>query len=90
MVYECEDYDKVCTKKEYLRDHMKLKHSKKQSLKCVKCDKHFANKLSLKQHLYDVHPSKLHSCSFCGSSFKASTIKYLDFIINLCVYMEYF
>jgi uncharacterized C2H2 Zn-finger protein len=77
MVYKCENCDKVYKRKDSLRDHIKLKHSKVQSLKCVKCDKHFLNKRSLTQHLYKVHPTKLHSCTFCVSSFKASR-KYLD------------
>ncbi len=72
MVYECDNCDKVFKKKEYLRKHIKLKHSKLQSLQCDKCDKHFINKLSLQQHVRQVHPSKLHFCTFCGSSFKAS------------------
>ncbi len=72
MVYRCEDCDKLCKTKVSLRQHNNLKHSKSQPIKCVKCDKHFSNKLSLKQHLYGVHPSKLHSCTFCGLSFKAS------------------
>ncbi len=80
MVYKCDNCDKLCKTKVSLRQHNKLKHSKNQLIKCVKCNKYFPNKLSLKKHLYNVHPSKLHSCSFCGSSYKAST-KYLDFII---------
>ncbi len=62
--------------KDSLRGHIKLKHSAIESLQCAKCDKHFENKNSLKRHLHNVHPSKLHSCTFCGSSFKASR-KYL-------------
>ncbi len=77
MVYKCENCDKVYKTKDFLRGHIKLKHSAIKSLQCAKCDKHFENKNSLKRHLYNVHPSKLHSCTFCGSSFKASR-KYFD------------
>ncbi len=79
MVYKCEDCDKEYKTKDGLRIHINLKHSRVQSLQCVKCDKHFLHKYSLTQHLYNVHPSRLHSCAFCGSSFKAST--YWDKII---------
>ncbi len=79
MVYKCEDCDKVYKKKDSLRQHTELKHSTIQSLQCVKCDKRFVNKYKLRKHVYQVHPSKLHSCSFCGSSFKASR-KYLDYM----------
>ncbi len=72
MVYKCDDCDKDYKTKKYLRQHIKMKHSRIESLQCVKCDKHFLNKYSLKQHLHRSHPSKLHSCTFCGSSFKAS------------------
>ena len=73
MVYKCEDCNKEYKKKDSLRVHIKIKHSRSvQSVQCVKCDKLFLNKYSLQKHLYKVHPSKLHSCTFCGSSFKAS------------------
>ncbi len=83
MVYKCDDCVEVYKTKDSLREreHIKIKHSKIQSVQCAKCDKHFVNKYLLKRHLYNVHPSKLHSCTFCGSSFKASR-KYLYFIIN--------
>ncbi len=75
MVYKCEDCDKVYKEKVGLRVHIKIKHSASvQPIQCVKCDKYFSNKFSLKHHLRKVHPSKLHSCTFCGSSFKASVI----------------
>ncbi len=78
MVYECgKCTNKTYKKKNSLQKHIKIKHSKNQSLRCSKCDKYFSNKYSLQQHFYSVHPSKLHSCSFCGSSYKASK-KYLD------------
>jgi hypothetical protein len=81
MGYQCKKCDKKYKKKDYLREHIQIKHSKVQSLKCAKCDKHFVNKYSLKWRLCRVHPSKakLHCCSFCGSNFKASW-KYVDFI----------
>ncbi len=72
MVYKCKNCDKIYKTKDGLRVHIKFKHSKIESLQCVKCGKHFVNKYSLKNHLRHVHPSKLHSCTFCGSSFKAS------------------
>jgi hypothetical protein len=73
MDYKCEDCDKIYKNKNRLQKHIKIKHSTSvQSVQCVKCDKQFLNKYSLQQHLYYVHPSKLHSCTFCGSSFKAS------------------
>ncbi len=72
MIYKCHDCDNVCKTKKCLQVHVKIKHSRIEPLQCVKCDKHFLNEYSLKQHLYKVHPSKLHSCTFCGSSFKAS------------------
>ncbi len=72
MVYKCENCDKVYKTKSSLQEHITIKHSRIQSLQCVKCDKYFLNEYSLKGHLYRSHPSKLHSCSFCGSSFKAS------------------
>jgi NAD-dependent SIR2 family protein deacetylase len=81
MVYQCENCDKVYKKKGGLQQHIKVKHSRIESLQCIKCDKYFVNKYKLRHHLYKTHPSKLHSCIFCGSSFKASR-KYLDFIIN--------
>ncbi len=71
MVYKCEDCDKVYKAKKSLRQHIKRNHSTIESVQCVKCDKHFSNKYSLKDHLRHVHPSKLHFCIFCGSSFKA-------------------
>jgi NAD-dependent SIR2 family protein deacetylase len=74
MDYKCEDCDKIYKNKNSLQKHIKLKHSTVQSVQCVKCDKHFLNDYLLKEHLRHVHPSKLHSCSFCGSSFKASWI----------------
>ncbi len=89
MSYKCDDCNKEYKTKGNLQQHIKLKHSKVQPLQCVKCDKHFLNKYSLKQHVYVVHPSKLHSCTFCGSSFKASR-KYLDFIINWLIFMGFF
>ncbi len=72
MVYKCENCDRVYKNKQYLREHIEIKHSAMQSLKCVECDKHFSNKYSLKGHVLQVHPSTLHSCTFCGSSFKAN------------------
>jgi hypothetical protein len=72
MVYKCDDCAKVCKTKKYLGEHIKIKHSTVQSLQCTKCDKYFLNNLSLYKHLRQVHPSKLHSCTFCGSGFKAS------------------
>jgi hypothetical protein len=72
MVYKCDYCDEVYKTKDSLRKHTEFKHSAVQSLQCVKCVKHFLNKYSLKNHLYRVHPSQLHSCTFCGSSFKAS------------------
>jgi hypothetical protein len=75
MVYKCDNCDQVCKNKKYLQEHIQLKHSRIESLTCVKCDKYFLNKYSLKRHLYRTHPSKLHSCTFCGSSFKASIVK---------------
>ncbi len=73
MVYKCEDCDKEYKKKEGLQAHIKIIHSRIKSLQCIKCDKYFVNKYKFKKHIYRVHPSKLYSCSFCGSSFKAST-----------------
>ncbi len=73
MVYQCDNCDQVYKTKKCLRKHVKLIHSTSvQSLQCGKCAKHFLNKNSLRKHIYHVHPSKLHSCTFCGSSFKAS------------------
>ncbi len=72
MFYNCDDCDKIYKTKKCLQEHIKIKHSTIESLQCVKCEKHFVNKFSLQQHLYKVHPSKLHSCTFCGSIFKAS------------------
>ncbi len=72
MVYQCGNCDKEYKTKKYLRQHNQLKHSKVQLLQCEKCDKHFLNNFSLNKHVYEVHPSKLHSCTFCGSSYKAS------------------
>jgi uncharacterized C2H2 Zn-finger protein len=72
MVYKCENCNKVYKTKRSLREHIKMKHSTIKSLKCVKCDKYFLNKYKLKQHVRRAHPSKLHSCTFCGSSFMAS------------------
>ncbi len=73
MVYKCGDCDKDYEKKEYLQQHIRLKHPRSvKSVQCVKCDKYFVTKYSLNKHLYNAHPSKLHSCSFCGSIFKAS------------------
>ncbi len=72
MVYKCDDCDKEYKYKDGLRQHIDFKHSRIESLQCVKCDKHFVNKLSLNTHVRQAHPSKLHSCPFCGSSFKAS------------------
>ncbi len=77
MVYKCENCDQICKTKESLRKHFTLKHSRIESLQCLKCDKHFLNKYSLKRHIDSTHPSKLHSCTFCGSNFKANK-KYLD------------
>ncbi len=74
MVYKCEDCDKEYKYKSGLQLHNKIKHSTIESLQCVKCDKQFLNKYSLKGHLLYVHPSTLHSCTFCGSSFKASLL----------------
>ncbi len=73
MVYKCENCDKIYKTDDGLQEDITIKHSRIQSLQCDKCDKYFVNKYSLKQHLYRSHPSKLHSCSFCGSSFRAST-----------------
>ncbi len=74
MIYQCENCNKEYKTKDGLRIHINLKHSAVQSLKCAKCDKHFLHKNLLKNHLRQVHPSKLHSCTFCGSSFKARFI----------------
>ncbi len=74
MFYNCDNCDKIYKTKKSLRKHIKIKHSTIESLQCVKCDKHFPNQYSLKRHLYRSHPSKLHSCPFCGSSFKASLV----------------
>ncbi len=71
MIYKC---DKTYKKKNYLQQHIKLKHSKVEPLQCLKCDKHFVNKYSLGNHVRLVHPSKLLTCTFCRSSFKASII----------------
>jgi uncharacterized C2H2 Zn-finger protein len=76
MFYKCDDCKKIYTTKKSLRRHIEIKHSTAQSLQCVKCDKYFLNKYSLKSHVHEVHPSKLHSCTFCGSSFKASLVHY--------------
>ena len=89
MFYKCEDCDITYKTKKSLREHIKIKHSAIESLECSKCNKHFLNKLSLNKHLYRVHPSKLHSCTFCGSSFKVRR-KYLDFIINCLHYYGIF
>ena len=87
MVYKCEDCDKVYKNKDGLRQHIKIKHSTSvESVQCTKCDKYFVNKYSLNDHLRQVHPSKLHSCSFCGSSFKASIgikRKHFEFWVSL-------
>ncbi len=72
MVYHCKNCEKEFITKDTLREHINFKHSKIESLQCVKCGKHFVNKYSLNKHVRQVHPSKLHSCTFCGSSFKAS------------------
>jgi hypothetical protein len=72
MVYKCKNCDQVCKTKYSLQVHIQIKHSKVQKLKCVKCEKHFMNKYSFNKHVRQVHPSKLHSCTFCGSSFKVS------------------
>ncbi len=72
MVHECGNCDKVYKTKHCLRNHINFKHSKVQLIQCVKCDKQFLNKYSLKRHVRQVHPSNLHSCTFCGSSYKAS------------------
>ncbi len=72
MVYQCDDCDREYKKKAYLQEHIQIKHSIVQSLQCEKCDKYFSNKRSLKDHVHGVHPTKLHSCTFCGSSFTAS------------------
>jgi hypothetical protein len=90
MVYQCEKCNKLYKTNKCLRQHIQIKHSRIESLQCVKCDKHFSNKLSLKQHVYSVHPSKLHSCSFCGSSFKASWICILSECGYFCVVNIYF
>ncbi len=81
MVYQCENCDKIYKTKDSLRIHIKIKHSTAESKQCIKCDKHFSNKWSLNDHVRQAHQYKLHSCTFCGSSFKASR-KYLDLIIN--------
>ncbi len=44
----------------------------KMNYKCEDCDKIYKTKKSLQDHVRQVHPTKLHSCTFCGSSFKAS------------------
>jgi KRAB domain-containing zinc finger protein len=88
MVYNCSNCNKVYKTKKCLEEHINVKHSKVQSSKCEKCDKYFENKFSLKRHLYNVHPSKLHSCTFCGSSFKVSSSNYFGFYVSLigCIY----
>jgi hypothetical protein len=89
MDYKCEDCDKIYKTKDSLRQHIKLKHSKVQSLQCDKCDKICLNEYSLKDHLYHIHPSKLQSCSFCGSRFKASR-NYIWILSIIGFIMEYF
>jgi hypothetical protein len=90
MVYKCENCDKIYKKKKYLREHIKIKHSRSvKPLQCVKCDQFFLNKYALKKHLYQVHPSKLHSCTFCGSSFKASR-KYFNSVVSIsCIHRRF-
>jgi hypothetical protein len=72
MVYKCENCNNDYKTKKSLRAHIKIKHSRIESLRCEKCDKYFVNQYKLRHHLYKTHPSKLHFCSFCGSYFKAS------------------
>jgi hypothetical protein len=84
MVFKCENCNKEYKKNDSLQQHIRWKHSAAQSLQCVKCDKHFLNKRSLNKHLYQVHPSKLHYCTFCGSSFKVNSNEIKLFRI-LCV-----
>jgi uncharacterized Zn-finger protein len=69
MVYGCNDCDKKYKTKASLQEHIKLKNSKVHSSQCEKCDKQFLNNGSLKRHLNDTRPSKLHSCTYCESSF---------------------
>ena len=48
---------------------------------CNMCTKQFKSIQNLNQHFRRVHPSKLHSCTFCGSSFKVSW-KYIKIITD--------
>jgi hypothetical protein len=64
MIYKCDDCDREYKTK--ARQHINFKHSKVQSLQCLKCDKHFLNTYSLQQHIYKVHPNLFTLVHFVG------------------------
>lgn len=75
----CPKCEKVCVSSVHLRKHMLKRHNEKLRVKCNHCDKSFANKYILRQHM-DMHfpnensqPKPSHMCDICGREFKSLT-----------------
>ncbi len=58
MVYKCGDCDKDYEKKEYLQQHIRLKHPRSvKSVQCVKCDKYFVHKYYKHTFVKHIYPN---------------------------------
>ena len=62
-LWKCAVCGKTATRKDNMRNHVET-HVKGVSKTCHICNKSFANRASIQQHIYGVH-SKLYSCNLC-------------------------
>lgn len=68
-VHVCEECDMVFTRREALKNHTQMIHTKEFQYFCQFCNKGFVNSSSKKQHENSHTNAKLHYCKYCSCSF---------------------
>ena len=62
----CTQCGVTTTRKFSLEDHMKAKHNVGTKIQCTHCERQFASKSKLKQHIENKHIGNRFICSHCG------------------------
>ena len=67
---KCELCDKLFTRQEYRRNHVKQVHKGERPFQCVKCSNAFKEKAALQKHIYALHTGKKpFACKHCNHGF---------------------
>ena len=67
---KCEFCDKLFTRHEYRRNHVKQVHEEERPFKCEQCSNAFKEKAALQKHIYALHTrKKTFGCKHCKHGF---------------------